>query len=971
MSIERALETYQSHFRFEPDRRFLSAFRAVTLLASGQPGTAEASWTGSGWQIKAEGVPVAEVSALPSFDELFSALLTHARRSLMTGGVTRGRPVSATQWSRDEYFPERAIVALDRLGVSWSATRSPEVAQRAARLLAGLAFQVECVSSLPLQEPLAARALAALAVARALDSESGRSEESLVSYLLGYSAHAADLARSAPPDDAVAAYLLRRDDVLDRLASAPDASPEVRYLHVRALVRRGPAGEWRQALEAWRIEPSDLAVVLAPVLRGSFDEERSMPPALLGMWASHWLEQRPPEKEWFQWVIARAGDVDAAIETHANRWSGPFVDREVALSVYAAHYYAALRTALDFQLYSRSSVEGAQSVLDAIPRSESARIVDLRRFYATRIDWERGAIDDERRHAILTLPGPLTDARDRAQMLGAHGESSANSPDARTRNGAFTMLDGLDSRPEHRLRAIEVAGRRLRDPLRADWLEVSLARDDAPRQPLTRAAIGVRRARVDDVLNDIASGTLPAQDLNGMARALIDRDCMEATRLKDGLANAWRQPKYRHWVFPVYASVLEDCTREFALVEKLAREFIADPSSDAGLTRPHAMADLALALRRQGRAGEAWALLEPEVPGQVGSVLSQAALALMDLGRFGEAEALALEALDRYPGDHFRAYLARIRWQAGRPDDAARAVTGPDAKLSARAFATQVGEQFWWAFEDGSRELTLKAFDVLVRHDAQRGTAGRTTEIAARFEKENQHELAFEMYSRLARLNSAVIKDPEAVPLYEPAEAVFTRDKWRAAELAGAWRNLRALRGDEAARKWIRELRPDGYPWDLAPHLFKAGAYELLWDAFPQAQPGEYVWLLRATAVALRPELAKIHGATLHEYFEDRAQRQDHFLGRVTLGLESADELLRLELGPNERCMLAFHLGVAAEARGDRARALDLYEVALDADTPTYNAYGYSRLRLDAWRKADIAFDAPARTPVSPKVALR
>ena len=879
--------------------------------------------------------------------------------------------MSATQWSRDEYFPERAIVALDRLGVSWSATRSPEVAQRAARLLAGLAFQVESVTSLPLQEPLAARALAALAVARALDSESARSEESLISYLLGYSAHAADLARSAPPDDAVAAYLLRRDDVLDRLASAPDAPPEVRYLHVRALVRRGPAGEWRKALEAWRIEPADLPIVLAPVLRGGFDEQRSMPPALLGMWASVWLEKQPPEKEWFQWVMARTGDVDTAIETHASRWSGPFVDRDVVLSVYGAHYYAAVRTALDFQLFMRSSVDGAQRVLDAIPRSESPRIIDLRRFYATRIDWERGPIDDERRDAILTVPGPLTDAKDRDQMLGAHGGSSANSPDAKTRSGAFAMLDGLDSRPQHRLLAVDATGRRLRDQMRADWLEVSLARDDAPMQPLTRAAVGVRRARVDDVLTDIASGTLPAQDLNGMARALIDRDCMEAARLKDGLANAWRQPAHRPWVFPVYKAVLEKCTREFPLVEKLAREFIADPSSEAGLARSHAMSDLAWALRRQDRAAEAWALLEPEVPGQVGSVLSQAALALMDLGRFGEAEAIALAGLDRYPGDYFRAYLARIRWEAGRPDDAARAVTGPDAKLSAHEFATLVGDQFWWAFEDGSRERTLEAFDVLVRQDARRGTAGRTTEIAARFEKEKQHELAFEMYSRLARLNTAVIKDPEAVPLYEPAESVFSKDKWRAAELAGAWRNLRALQGDEAARKWIRDLRPDGYPWDLGPHFFDAGAYELLWDAFPQAQPGEYVWLLRATAVALRPELAKIHGATLREYFEDSKPRQDYFLGRVTLGLESSDELLRLELGPNERCMLAFHLGVAAEARGDQALALDLYEVALDADTPTYNAYGYARLRLDAWREADVAFDPPGQSPVSPKVALR
>ncbi len=228
------------------------------------------------------------------------------------------------------------------------------------------------------------------------------------------------------------------------------------------------------------------------------------------------------------------------------------------------------------------------------------------------------------------------------------------------------------------------------------------------------------------------------------------------------------------------------------------------------------------------------------------------------------------------------------------------------------------------------------------------------------------------MYARLARLNLAVQKDPEAMPLYEPAELTLVRDKWRAELVGYAWLSLRAQKGEVEARRWAQSLAPSGYPWDAAPHLIAARAYELLWDAYPQ-DPGEYVWLLRADAVVRDPDTAARHGEQVRSHFARPGKSMDYFFARVALGLESGSEALARPVQKAALCQLAYYLGRAAQARGELAQATDLYEVAVSTSEYTYNAYGYARRQLDEWRRADLPFEkswSPSAPP-TPVAALR
>src|SRR5262249_34683653 len=163
----------------------------------------------------------------------------------------------------------------------------------------------------------------------------------------------------------------------------------------------------------------------------------------------------------------------------------------------------------------------------------------------------------------------------------------------------------------------------------------------------------------------------------------------------------------------------------------------------------------------------------------------------------------------------------------------------------------------------------------------------RAAALAAWFDAHDRHDLAHEMYARL--------------------------------QLVGeAWLSLRAAKGEDEATRWARglSLRPDA-----APGLFAAGAYELLWAAFPDRDAGESVWTLRAPAVVSDAETAQRHGTDLKSQLGRVARSKEQYLARLMLGLEREPTLLQGKLAPGDLCDVAWAMGLAAQAREERLLA--------------------------------------------------
>ncbi len=714
-SVADELDRYRRNFRFNPDRRFEAALADVHRLISGRtPTQVGARWSESGWDLSVGDEPVGHVSPLPSFQELFAVLVDYARRGLSENGRLERR-LARPHWPDDEFFPRGALPALSHLSVAWSGgARTAGTAERAAELLTGLLVQVE--SALQADEPLAARTLAALAVARALDDESVRSEESLAAFVLGYSSHAQALAAGGAIDPAVAAFVFQRNAELAAVAGHSGAGWRARYLHLMQLARKPDAEPWRRAALAWRVGPAEGVGVLGSALGSVGFGTREVPMLALRVAAQQWLGDAVPRDADDRWILGHSDDVLTAMRQAASAYDGVFVDREVAFAVDGALHLSALYSAMHFAEAVLASPPAERAILDALPRTENRPLADLRRWWAITVDWHEGVDTVERRHSIILDPAFVIGSAERGSLLGNRDWTpSVHGGDESARKLVFEFLATLDSRPEHREIAVPLVRNRLGDPAHADWLETNAARDDGPRSRLTWVAVLARHGGATALRAQIAPNSSEKSTLFYVLHQLSEersKDDPEVARL---FADLWGRSDLRSFVYKPYLRHL-NARNDYARIEQVSREYLADPASEGGLARALATADLARSLRWQGRRKEAWATIQPELAGQTFAAFEQGVFALIDLDRYADAESLARAGLERYPREHeLEVSIAKARWRAGRPEDAARAVTAPAASLNDDTFAREVAYQFWYAFLGRPDEAALEAFDALVR----------------------------------------------------------------------------------------------------------------------------------------------------------------------------------------------------------------------------------------------------------------
>ena len=114
--------------------------------------------------------------------------------------------------------------------------RDARVALTAARALGWILLQSS--DPLELADPIAARALAALAIARVLDPTKGAEEECLLSYVLGYSAHAQAVAQALSQEEPLRAFVLADDAKLEQLARTR-GDFETHYFRLLRLAQEG------------------------------------------------------------------------------------------------------------------------------------------------------------------------------------------------------------------------------------------------------------------------------------------------------------------------------------------------------------------------------------------------------------------------------------------------------------------------------------------------------------------------------------------------------------------------------------------------------------------------------------------------------------------------------------------------------------------------------------------------------------
>ena len=295
-----------------------------------------------------------------------------------------------------------------------------------------------------------------------------------------------------------------------------------------------------------------------------------------------------------------------------------------------------------------------------------------------------------------------------------------------------------------------------------------------------------------------------------------------------------------------------DKRRDYAEIQRAAEGWLAHHDPSFGLMWHVYRGRLAHGLAMQGRNAEAWKIIEPELSTGQGSILLWGSQILARMGRTDEALQLGRASVQRYPdGYEQRAVLAELLWRADRDSEAALALEPPEPayRVYEGVWMEDVAPRFADVFRGKSDERVEAAMRTL---QAQGIYSRKLSRLVPPLAAAGRNELAFRLLMSFPQKH-----------LHWWDIAGYDKD---------AFAYLEKAQGRAAATAWLQKAVVPAEREALLEAFFDHRAYAFLWDGVPageDARLSEWLWLLRAGAVAADPAIAAAHRKDVAEHFRD------------------------------------------------------------------------------------------------------
>jgi len=953
-------------YRLKPDHRILLAVEAVQrFFVAGAPGTATAVREGEGWRIRLGPADVGTLSDLPDFQQVVVLVDAFAKR--LAGEHPIGDTTAATADAPPEPFDWQpdAIAALREAQSRWlKGEHSPELARRACRALASLAFQD--LDTLGIGDRLPAQALAMLAVTHALGAEAAR-EEALTAAALGYTTAAQATAMRLPEGDALRLYLENSSTLeasarggpiaarylqLRMLNSADDEEGEERWLKtemaaeqhrlpVLALRLRSRHG-WRSAAP----QEMSLAVLLAaaeqagdPRVPANSMDDLSVAAAALGFRGERLLET----------ASALIGRVEPSA-------SGPFYDADVVQSYDRSMLYSGL------EQWSRTlaldSLDAATEVSRLLGQDRSPEARDFYRWLLLRIAArlpddaaaDTTAISAPQKGLSRTLERLLFDGQQeqpkklrtlRVQLLvdpvGSLSELPSLGPAAplqlfeelKRRFGwadvwhppaTRAVAARLDSRVHHRIRLATLNSEAVHDFALEERLMRSVFRDARSSHPSSELQFASRDGDADVLRRLALSPAIPFSLRVDAVSALGLMGKLTLPQLEDELERLGTSHPLSRKPTEALVDALTE-RKEYEKAVRAVRRWLAKNERRQELDDAIMHATLGRLLYRQGRYEEAWQAVEPFLGSSQGDVMRTAADVAIAMGHGDEARRILDNYVERYPD---ATGAARSWWLLRDYDAAAKFLARLPKPPGTTDWVRSVGKDFAEVFGPLPVEESLKATAAMQRVGIfPRAIMG----LGDAMGNAGFPEHAFEIMSWLA----------DQKPWH--SDALF---------ILRGYLYLKKWKGEKAALGWIRsgpflEMRPN---WFL---VYDHRAYGLLWDLLPEPKPpedwfAEDFWLQRTASLLLDPKLATVERRNAaRQHYQDHSRYRE--LGKFLLGQLDERQAAKLATDPAKVCAVSYYLGLKSEIDGRFRDATAWYRFAVESGGGWEYHWAYAALQ--------------------------
>jgi len=898
----------EARYRLRPDTRFLLAVTEIhRILAGGATNDepVQPEFRTGRWTIRHGNKEVGTLNDPPDFAESIQLLSAFAARTI------KEKSIQFTRQSGDAAELQSEISKLHTLNAILQADQQWQQGKREVELLrvAGEAMAMLAVQSLDEVETadlIPARALALLAIQRALDPSSVRREECLLAQVMGYSRHAYEQAAQLPEEEPVRTYIRHEDTALAKAAAEGSAIGPAWFLHLKRFSEKRDLKGWQNAART----PTTKDPSVLPLLKTGI------------------------ELTWFETDVPMALGLVGAVLGEMKQWSkatkarlpGPFFDGRLLETYYRGFLYSALHKLGEHYRESLSSTDATANFDQLIGTGGDLLAIEYRNWFHHLAEAKAG------RAKVAELRADLTDlSRFGGTMLFetyAQIKESLPFGDASLKDVVKELATRLDSRPEHRFELAWI----LYNDLLALTAAESLAEGVAKTQHFGNLGYQAWFARLNGDRSRLET-LLALPELTPAESVKILRQLNE----ESGFTREWLDNRYaqlvrahpEEWsVADAYVDHLEK-HKEFAKAQSVVQSWLDQRVKGvSGFDYTFARTSLARIHRLQGKPERGLAAIEhPDVDSWQFGAMKQRAQLLDSLGRTAQAEQLAQAALDRYPDSiNATVLLAELYWKHGKHDGATDLFLRHRYPISATTWRFTVGRRFAEIFKDLPEEAL--AAEEPLRH-SKLDSLFVSTQFALEIYKAGNPQLAFEIQSRQ---RAPGLKNL----LYQ----------------AKAYKFLKDAKGKDAALGWLGQQIPDSMRAPLCMFAIEDKTHELLWELAPaklEGDNGAYYWLARAAAFVLDGGENQEHGRLLNERFANAGPGHYHTIGRYLLGKASEAEVLAEAVDQKKSNEIYYFVGLKAKTEGRYCDAADWFWLTMEMGTMNNGETRWALDQLYVW----------------------
>jgi len=783
-------------YRVRPDRRFVNAAADVAEINGGRKvNSVEINFANDRWEVRSGGTTAITLPGLATFRDALSELTkVAAQQSAPRVALSTGTLKNVDE-NIGKFYPRFLFAALRQLDNSMPLdAASAARAARAASLLA-----VQTYDTFDLADPLRARALALLAIAKSLDADCCADTEALLAYVLGYQAEAKQLAASLP-NGFVREYVTNADPGAKRDA-AEQWLALVRDLRKSPILPMEDRQQFQGTIDI-EAAPTLLqnrkfgdqwplgALVQALVLRTMNGEDAKLS-----------FNENPPETG-DKSPAEMLRQYDDKLPAFAKARQSRLLGSRSVLSFYDANWYSALHQQYNRYFGHLGDVPGTTQFAASLkPGTAAGRAVAA--WMSTRVAAQYGRterFDTKKAMASVALLGGDTRHLLFDTIANAVGVTP---PDVH--RAASDLFATLDSRPRETLAAGKLADLPIGHLARRDQY-VTSALDRAP----------------DEFEGERAGFLYQIGDREGLRRLAADRKASTADRIGALCSMSIFEDSDVHTEYEEvfaesgYSVDQISCYWDYLnrrkrpdLKERFARKVLDKRRDLDAITTANIVSALGNALEAQGRYAEAWWAVEPHVPVYSANIISTATSILQRLDRNRESIELGRAMIERYPDADTRADFAAVLWRMRRNDEAAELFIAAKHAYSLQLAKTELPKRLEQTFRDSEIPQALAAYEALIKARVPESVLDSMSGGAW---QQKRWALSFALIDRYLQV---------------PVKSAEARNQQMRSG-ANGYEALRELKGPDAAMEWFFGKFPGNVSLDLLVNLYAERRLDLL-----------------------------------------------------------------------------------------------------------------------------------------------